>query len=198
MALTLPEEPAGTFELCPAGNHLAICHQVIDIGTQNSDYGPKRKLYIYWELCEEQMEDGRPFTTRNIYTLSAHEKSNFRKHLESWRNKAFTKEEFGNFTLNKLIGVPCMLQIVHTPDGDKVWANVAAVSSVPKGLTPPKLVNPTVFFSLDPEEFSETIFNELPEKLQDTIASSPEFAKVAGKGAGAPAAGEDDADGVPF
>jgi hypothetical protein len=198
MALTLPEDSSKKFELCPAGNHLAICYRVIDHGTQVGDYGPKRLVYIGWEIPEEKMDDGRPFSIGRRYTLSAHEKSTFRKHLEAWRNKAFTKEEFGQFHLSKLLGIGCMIQIVHTERDGNTYANVASVSSLPKGMQVPALVNQTQFFSLEADEFEEHAFNELSEKMQATIAASPEFAKVAGKSVGAPAAGDDDAEGVPF
>src|SRR5688572_24954203 len=90
-----------TFELVPAGNHIARCFQMIEIGTMTEEVmGKPKKLYkvrVTWELPAEQKvfdeaKGSQPFSISKKYTLSMHEKSNMRKDLESWRGKGFTED----------------------------------------------------------------------------------------------------------
>ncbi|MHA1379626.1 MAG: hypothetical protein ACTSRG_14730 [Candidatus Helarchaeota archaeon] len=48
--------------------------------------------------------------------MSLHAKATMRKFLESWRGKKFTKEELEGFDLQKILGKPCQLQIIHSDD----------------------------------------------------------------------------------
>lgn len=191
MTLLMPEE-RGDFEVTPEGGFLAICYRVIDLGTQKSEYAGevkfKRKVQFSWELPTEKMQDGRPFSVHKQYNISSSEKSTFRKDLEAWRGKKFTKEDFGKFDIGNVIGVPCYVQVVHTDKGDSTFANVATIMSVPKGVEIPELVNHKVYFSLN--KFDENIYNGLSDKLKDTIALSPEYQRIK-KGEAAVAASND-------
>ena len=56
----------GDFAPAPAGNHIGRCIKVIDLGTQHSEYQGKptvrNQVFIQWELCEEKMDDGKPYS----------------------------------------------------------------------------------------------------------------------------------------
>lgn len=204
--MRLPTPAAGTFEKCPAGNHLATCYEVIDLGTQAvktmDGERMKRQIWIGWETPHELMEDGRPFVIGRKYTLSGHEKSSLRKDLESWRGKAFSTEDFGSFQIEKLIGKSCFLNVVHTQNGDKTYANISSVAALPKGTASVEPVNAPVYFSLDAEDFAATVLEGLSEYFQGVITSSPEYAALTGKPARAtvpPAdSGSDEGDETPF
>lgn len=180
--MKMPEPSSGSFEKCPPGNHLAICYEVLDLGTQELTYqGETRhrhQIWIGWETPEELMEDGRPFVIGRRYALSSHENSTLRRDLESWRGRAFTDAEFGpngTFTIESIIGKACFLNVVHNDVGDKTYANVEAVAPLPKSVKPPKQYNTSVYFSLDPREFDADVFASLSERMQETVARSPEF-----------------------
>jgi hypothetical protein len=207
MALTMPKNAGGNFELCPAGNHVAICYRVLDLGTQEVHFEKEikyqRKIYIGWEIPGETMEDGRPFVIGKRYTYSSHEKATLRQHLEAWRNKRFTEADFGpgGFHIKKVLGVPCMIQVVHTDRDGSQYANVATVGSLPKGLTVPSLVNPAEFFSLEPDEFDAAMLEKLSEKLQEVICSSPEYKRLMAGAAAVESSGAVDTqvdDDIPF
>lgn len=212
MALTMPKTSGGgDFELCPAGNHLAICYRVIDLGTQEVTYDGQtkhqRKVYLGWEVPDETMEDGRPFTIGKRYTWSSHEKSTLRKHLEAWRSKPFTDSDLGEggFHIKKVLGVPCMLQIVHTTRDGKTYANVDSVTSVNKRLAVEcELTNEPIFFSLEEDELDLTVLDSLSEGMLGVIAQSPEYAAaMSSRGGGSvtvPAgdSGSDDGEESPF
>src|SRR5688572_13638566 len=99
-------------ELIPAGNYLARCFQMIEVGTVTENVMGKqviaKKVRIGWELPTElkvfNPEKGeQPLAISKEYTLSMNEKSNLRKDLKSWRGKDFTEEEAKCFDITKLI-----------------------------------------------------------------------------------------------
>lgn len=180
--MKLPKETkGGTFELTPAGNHLGVCFMVVDFGTQKSTFADGEKLqrtvHIGWELPHEMMQDGRPFMVSRRYNFSTNEKATFRLHLESWRGKKFTDEDFGEngFDVRNLLGKGCFVQVVHNERGDKTYANIASIASLPKGTAAPELINKQVYLSLESDEFDPAVYESLPEWMQDTIALSPEY-----------------------
>jgi hypothetical protein len=185
MVSYLPEPTeGGNFTPPPAGTHPAICYRFIDLGTQQSKFNNEtktaRKVMLSWEITDPELrtDDGHPFTISQRYTWSMHEKATLRKTLEAWRGTAFIKTDFGKdgFSVKKLIGVGCLLSILHEPkEGGGVYANIGAVMKLPRGMDAGMLFNPTAFLSLDEEDFDREVFNGLSDKLQETIKGSPEY-----------------------
>lgn len=165
----------GDFQTTPEGTYIGRCFKVIFMGTQTTtgQFGTtsRPKVMISWELLDDEvkMEDGRPFAASQFYTASLHEKSQLRKHLEAWRGKKFTDEELEGFDLKNVLGTYCMLQIVHSTDGQ--YANVNAIMSY-KG-DKPAAVNDNVLFDVDNPD--EAILNAMSEKMQAKIKASPEY-----------------------
>ena len=102
-------------ELIPAGNYLARCYQMIEIGTVREiilgEEKVLKKVRIGWELPTEKRvfneEKGeQPFVISKEFTLSMHEKSSLRGMLKSWRGKDFTEDEAKAFDITNLIGKP--------------------------------------------------------------------------------------------
>jgi hypothetical protein len=95
--------------------------------------------------------------------------------LESWRGRPFTQEELNGFSLENVLGAPCMLSVVHKPskDGTKMYANVGSVVALPKGMVCPELFNPAVKFDIS--EFDEAVFNSFPDWLRAKILLSKEM-----------------------
>ena len=175
----MPENKGGDFTPCPDGNHIAVCIRVIDLGTQKGEYQgqPKiaRKVLITWEIPDELMEDGRPFTINKKYTFSSHEKSAMRKDLEAWRGVPFKDSDFGpgGFDIRNLLEKGCMLNVVHNPKDGTVYANIASIARLPKGVNAPTPFNQTVFFDLDKPDWS--VYDSLSDGLKKTISESPEY-----------------------
>lgn len=172
-------------ELTPAGNHIARCYQMIEIGTVTEVIMNKsqtlRKVRIGWELPLEtkefrEGEGERPFVISKEYTLSMHEKSNLRKDLKSWRGRDFTEDEAKSFDITKLLGVPCMINIIHAPskDGTRTYANISGVTPMPKGVKCPPQFNDMLELSYD--NFDEEVFNSLPDFIKDKMKTSVEYA----------------------
>ena len=168
----------GDFEQCPAGSFAARCYQIIDLGHQTFEWKGEAKVApkvrITWEL-NEMMQDGRPFSISKEYTASIGEKANLRKDLEAWRGRPFSSEELRNFSLENVLGAPCLLGVVHKPskDGSKVYANVGSVMALPKGMAAPELVNLAVKFDIG--TFDQKVFDSLSSYVQKKILMSKEL-----------------------
>ena len=177
MPLAIPEESSGSYEKCPEGNHVAVCCGIVDLGTQYSEKYEKsqRKIMIEWEVTGETKEDGTPYYIDQFYTFSMNEKSALRNDLESWRGVKFTKDDFGRFELSNVIGVGCMLNVIHNQTGDKVYANIASIARMPKGMPTPPLVARRRCLSLEPGEFDADQMDGLRDRILEKIKESPEY-----------------------
>lgn len=168
-------DKGGEFEMPEPGSYGSICHQLIDIGTQETEWlgkkGSKRQIILGWEM-DEPMEDGRPFVVSRFYTASLSENATLRAHLAAWRGRDFTPEELGGFDPKNLLGKPCLLSLVKN---DKGKVKVDSVARMPKGMVPHKLVNPTVYLSLEPGSYDQNVFDSLSKGIQDIIRRSPEW-----------------------
>jgi hypothetical protein len=91
---------------------------------------------IVWQI-DENLDDGKPFLVRRRYTCSLHEKATLRRDLESWRGRGFTDQELQSFDLEILLSASCLLNIIHEARNGSIFANVAGVMRLPKGMMPP-------------------------------------------------------------
>lgn len=177
-----------TFELTPAGNHVARVYRVLHIGTAPEMYmGEEKmsnKIMIGFELCNEKKvfkeEKGEePFVISKEFTLSMGSKSNLRKFIESMYGIALQDEEAYAFDITSLISEPLLLNVIHKISAKgNTYADVKGASPIPKGMSVPEMHNPAQ--SLDYEKFDEKIFESLPNFLKDKIAKTDEFKKLRG------------------
>lgn len=158
----------------PAGNHVAIATQLIDLGTQQTKFGPKRQVKLRWEICDEFLDNGRPFTIARTYTRSMSESAALRGDIEAWRGRKFVPGEASDFDLRELLGTACMLNVVHEEIGGKIYANIHGISPVHKGKAIPRRVNPLIHLSLEPGEFDEEALEGLDDWTVEKIHASPE------------------------
>jgi hypothetical protein len=201
---TLPAPSAGgDFESIPPGTYPAVCYRVIDLGRQETEYqGEKKiqhKVLLSWEIADEEtrMSDGRPFTISSRYTWSMHEKAQLRKDLESWRGLAFTDADFGEtgFNIKKLIGAPCLLNLIENEKAGKKYTNISSISKMPRQMTAAPLVSETAYLWLTKPLFDSAVFAKLSDNLKATIMKSPEW-RDATSGAGRDALSEDRNDNL--
>jgi len=173
-------------ELIPAGNYIARCYKMIEIGTVAetvmNETKTLHKVRIGWELPNElrvfdTAKGEQPLVIDQEYTLSLNEKSNLRKMLESWRGKGFTEKEAEAFDITKLLGVPCMLNIIHkTSKAGNTYEQISSVTAVPKGIPVPPQINKTFVLSYD--NFDEALFNSLPDFIKQKMMTSAEYAAM--------------------
>ena len=176
MPLTARRPEGGDFEPPPAGTHVARCYRIVDLGTQDRatqqfpNAKPAHQIFVTWELCDELMDDDRPFSIGQFYTLSLHEKAKLRHHLEAWRGRPFSDQELEGFDLENILGAPCMLNVIQETKDGTTRAKITAVMSMPKGQKAPSLVNDSFVYSMD----TNAHWDELPEWLQERVMKSHE------------------------
>lgn len=172
-------------EPTPSGVFFARCYKLIHYGTIPDEYQGEHKLTnkvrIDWELPTEMHvfdpdKGEQPWSISKEYTLSLSEQANLRRDLESWRGKKFTDAELGGFDITKLLGVPCMINIAHKTSNStgNVYAYVASVSPIPKGMTCPEPINPPFIWDYN-ENFDESILEAMNDFFKDKIKSSVEY-----------------------
>lgn len=126
-----------SFDPAPAGAHRAVCVDVIDRGildvTWQGQTKKQHKVDLAWQI-DEAREDGKRFLVFKRYTLSLNEKAALRKDLESWRGRAFTREEEMGFDVEAVIGKSCLLNVAQNRKGDRTYANVVSVMPLMKGM----------------------------------------------------------------
>lgn len=172
----------GDFSPVPAGTHIAICDQVIDLGKQkivSQQFGEsiKHQVYIRWQIPEERVEwehEGQkhegPAVIGKSYTLSLGDKANLRKDLQAWRGKPFTPDELRGFDIAKLLGVPATITVTHTEKDGRTYANIASVGGIPKGMPKPNLEGEALLY--DDENLHN--FSKLSKKMQERVAAQIE------------------------
>lgn len=175
------------YENAPSGSHIARCIGLVDLGTQQhpgfqgGEAYASRDVRITFELPLERMTGkfdpqmkGKPFGVSKTMKQSLHPKSNMRKLLEGWRGKKFSAEELAKFNPVKLLGQPCRLTLIENGD----YVNIDSISSLGKQDKCPAQINPSTFFSLEPDEFSMETFNKLGQKTKEKIQQSPEWSSL--------------------
>jgi hypothetical protein len=184
MGLKVKSKSGTKAPLIPEQTAHAICYGVVELGTQATNFGPKEKVVIFWELPDERMDFendkgetvNAPRVISNQYTAVIHEKSNLGKLLVSWRGKPFTEEERDNFDLFSILGQNCLLSIIHNTKGEDTYANVDSVVKLMKGMEVRKAENPNMTFSF--EDNGKAIPDGLYDWVKEIIKKSDEYRGV--------------------
>ncbi len=173
--MIIAKDDGNTFELIPKGTVQAVCYAVWDLGNQktvwNNETKVQHKIIIAWETTHKMQNEGeykdkRMVITKN-YTLSLYENAKLCMDLESWRSKSFTEEEKKGFDVEKLIGINCLLGIIHnkSKNNGKTYANVSSVSPIMKGQE--KLIPENTLDKI-PEWVTNLQANNQSDKTYDT------------------------------
>lgn len=178
MSLTASDKGGADFEMTPEGQYVGRCFKIVDMGTQTTkgQYGDKvqHKVMVSFELLDgPKMQDGRPFSVSQFYTVSLHEKAKLRADLEAWRGRKFTPTELEGFDLASVIGAYCMLQVVHDETGK--YANIQTIMSYKGDKLPP--INENVVFDIDNPDMK--VFETFGDSMKLKITSAPEWNKKA-------------------
>lgn len=183
MSIIATNKPTNNIPQIPAGTYLARCISMIHIGTLKETIGGKaeqllNKVYFTFELPTEQhvfdeAKGPEPRVCGKEFTLSMSEKSNLRKFLQNWRGAPFTESEATNFDVTKLLGVECMLSLIHKVSGKgNTYTEIVSAILPMKGVTIPAQVNKMLEFN-----FGDGIdrFPDCPKFLREKIVTTPEW-----------------------
>lgn len=178
MGLVVSVNEGGNFKPIEDGIYNGVCDLVVDRGEIETQYGPKRKVYIRFQLPEERVEyekDGeqvnRPAVIGRSFTVSLSPKANLRKFLQGWRGKDLTDEEAKGFDLEVLLGKPATLVVDNYVDSQ--GNTRAAINSATryKGKTALEVEGDAFFADA---ESSEATIAKLPRWLQEEFGYTEE------------------------
>ena len=182
---------ATEFQHPEPGTVNAVCTRVIDLGTQESKMGKKKRtVLIAWEIAQ-LMEDQRPFLVLARFPANTSPQSLLGAILEQWKGAPLNEAELKGYDLGRLLGKPCLLTIMR--EGN--YTNVKTAVKLPKGMAPLEVHGP--FTHLDLNRFDQGVYDSLSEGLKATIAKSPEYQKAVGQGEAPEDAGVPTED-IPF
>jgi hypothetical protein len=174
-------------EIIPSGSYPARCISMIDIGSIPTEWQGEKKMRALIRLKFElptvtkvfNPDKGeQPFVIERQFTKSLHEKSALRPFLDNWRGKALTDEECQAFDLSNLLGASCLLSVVHNSVGDRTYANIGGISTLPEGLQCPAQFNHSFIWDYVDNYNEDAVTSEntfIPSWLQETIKSSSEW-----------------------
>lgn len=160
----------------------AVCCGVWDLGMQESTYNgetkTRHKIVIAWELSQlidapKSEYHGQPYMLSKTYTLSLYENAALKKDLESWRGKAFTKDEIvAGFNVEQLYGINCLLGVTHVPgykDPTRTFASVSAILPPTKNME--KIVPVRKFEDAPPKWVLEKQAQAIAPEVNQAVAS---------------------------
>ncbi len=179
-----------TYDVVPAGNHVARVYRVIHIGTIPETFMGEEKIMnkvmISFELLNEKKvfkeeKGSEPYVISAEYTLSMNEKANLRKFIEGFLGIALHNDEADAFDVMSLIGEACLLNVVHkVSKTGNTYAIAKGASPIPRGMSVPAPYNPVVKLDYG-DSWNLDLFESLPAFLKDKMSKSVEFSKIAGK-----------------
>ena len=153
----------------PAGTHTAILFALADCGLQHSErYGSEsERLWVEFELANERMEDGRPYTIGQIVTNSLSTNAPWRGIVEALVGRALKPTEVVDLDIRRLLGRACLVSISHSESGGRTKAKIDSAMPLPKGTTVPPRHNDILAY--DTEAPDDQVFGKLPTHVRDLI-----------------------------
>lgn len=204
-------KPRGERPLAPAGTHVATLYKIQNLGKRIQTFQGKLKEYpdtlvhFTFELPNElhpftkTQEDGTekeemlPLVVSREFVFSMGAKSNLRPFVEGIIGTRLSDEEAYAFDLEDLMGMSCLLTLVHkkSADGTRTFVDIAGASPLMKGMEKPIQVNPSKIFDVAVASLDE--INALPNWIREKVIISDEYKARFGKDNE-----ELDADSIPF
>lgn len=162
----------------PAGQYLAVCVGVFDLGEQYSEkyknYSPK--LMITFDIPAVTIEvEGKqePRQLSKEFTISGKSNSNLRAFISSWNGMQYSDEAFGEFDPLTQVGKPAMINVLLNETGE--YANIDTIMPLFPGLPAPTTTTPLKMWDMD--KWDDKAFGELPGWVQDKIKKSTQYQK---------------------
>lgn len=162
----------------PAGQYLAVCVGVFDLGEQYSEkfknYFPK--LMITFDIPAVTIEvEGKqePRQLSREFTISGKNNSKLRAFISSWNGTQYSDEAFGEFDPLTQIGKPAMINVLLNETGE--YANIDTIMPLFPGLPTPTTTTQLKVWDMD--AWDDKAFEELPGWVQEKIKKSSQYQK---------------------
>lgn len=174
------------------GQFAMVCVDVVDLGIkvetfQTQEPREVHKVALVFASGEAQGDDLTIVTVE--MTLSANEKANLRKFLESWRGKSYTAAQAeAGLPITKLYGQAALVSIEHvTTRKGRKFAKITSIAPLPKAMQSPNgnilqrygrpkfLTDKKAEYARDLAKHRATVGEEIPVgELPDSIDDSPD------------------------
>lgn len=174
----------------PAWTHSAYLIRIIDLWTQpwTTAYPePKRKIMFTFEFPMCKMEykwevvPMRSSTSYNMTYWSKEKVSNLRRDLCTMLGKDLTDNDLYSLNLEDLIWKLYTVSIKHNNN----YANISSISPAMVGVTVDQMIAEPLIFMMDTnssdQSFSQSIYDQLDQRIKDKIAQSPEYKSITTK-----------------
>jgi len=183
------------------GQHAMFCVDVVNLGINVEQFGDQEprevaKVALVFASGETQRATGKPDELTLVtteMTLSANEKSNLRKFMESWRGKSYTPEQAADgLPITKLYGQGALVSIEHvTTSKGRRFAKVASIAPLPKAMALPSAESAKLLAEYQRPKFLNDRKAQYAENLKKHRGTdpvpTPEYPS-----------GDDDDDDIPF
>lgn len=137
MGITVNINSGKDYEKLPEGVFPAVLADIVDLGVQDTQYGPKEKVRLVW-LTNQVDSEGHTMRAFETFTKSLHEKAGLRKRVDPIikANNLAPIPDKGTYDLDALLGINRRLVIQHNESakGD-VYANVTSTLTPDPGQT---------------------------------------------------------------
>lgn len=182
-----PPKSESKFTLTPSGTHIARLISIVQIGkievTWQGQVKNLEKIRLTFELVDElhvfeEGKDAIPFIISGEFTLSMGSKTNLRPLVEGMLGVALLDSEADAFDVEELLGKPCLLTVKHETKGDRTYANIASAVPLMKGQVARDAYNPITLLTYN--NWSQDLFNKLPQFVKDKMMSSEQYKKKFG------------------
>lgn len=191
------KDAGGGFAPHSEGQFAMVCVDVVNLGINVEQYAGQEpheaaKVALVFASGERQ-EDKTLTVVATEMTLSANEKANLRKFLESWRGKSYTADQVqAGLPISKLHTQPALISIEHvTTKRGRLFAKITSISPLPKAMPAP---NGTVVGEYGRPKFLEDRKAQYAEALRKHRAvTGDEMPDGVDTGSD-----EDDLDALPF
>ena len=174
----------------------AVISSIVDLGTQETNFGAKRQVMFTFELPHQthvfdEEKGAQPLIRNKTYTMSLHEKAGLRKAIRGILGKDLV--DGADFELFDLIGNNCMINLVEGTGNDgKKYINIDSITPLMDGMAE---VEPAEVKRFDLDAFSFDDYMGLYNWVQEKIAMSPEYKALPAQGEAAEVVKSDD---IPF
>lgn len=165
--------------MLPEGSHVAVLVGLVDLGTQETFYGPKKQIGLLFEFPNKKHtfreEEGPVCLSRNrVVASSLNEKSTLYKYVAAMRGKHLSKSAMeSGFDLSELLGKPSLATIVHRAGkDDQMYDNIDTLAMMPEGLPCGEVTSDPFVFEISAELKN---WDRVPEWMRKKISESPEY-----------------------
>jgi hypothetical protein len=128
-----------------------------------------RPLLTWASKKDDGSTEKVPARASKWMALSMHEKSSFRKLVESLRGKKFASDaEASAYDVKELLSIPTMAAVSHKVVGEATYVEINTCAPLLEGMTfTGKLSKPALYF--DTDNYDVDVFKTLPPFLQEAI-----------------------------